>query len=694
MRNTVVPLLLITLAVHAAEPLVLSPWTTVDARQQSVSVRGRQFRFGNGPLPVQIESQGRPLLTAPAEVRCVVASESFAWQPASCRLDSPARAVVSAQGESASLEIRALGWIEADGLFWVSLELKPRRSVTIERLDMDVPLRAETVSLYSQHNISTRNLANWRLQAKTPERLYWAGALPKEGWRGEFTPQLWLGNTKVGLGWLCESPATWSVGDKDTVLEAVPDGRALHLRARFVTQPLRLEQPRTITFGLMPTPVRPPARDASIARVASTGGMDIENLRKLHLTPNAVTKRTGLDKMVAAGVKTVVIWNFWSDQWGFPAAYDPDHIAFVREFTAAAHQRGLRVLPYCTPMAMLPDTLPDFENLRRRFNVHPNRSIPRDGHKSYAVELTDEFIEWWTGRMRDFLGQCDVDGFYVDTIQVPDPFNKGPSISYDLLQRRKLYQHIYALLHGEARKDGLVYLHSSDPPGLASVPYADAHLTGEMLPMLLAYRNLTRERHPFLEATPLALFQAWNAETIIGCPTTWCWKEPSLANYTIGADVEKRKLTREQLLTDAETLSLSRLFRWPIFSALFRGGKVDPLRTMHAVQWKLEDDFGARDAEWIGAERSATFVQASPPGVFVSLYLRQSRGMLMNIANLGPAPVTATCRFLPATGLDAKPLALRSHCDGAQAQTTAGTVSLPLAVGGSALLWLENVSRP
>jgi hypothetical protein len=668
---------------------LLPPWTPVEVREQCVGVWGRNFRFGDGPLPAHIESQGHQLLAAPAALHCVVAGESFAWTRAACRLASPARALVTATGESAGLEIRASGWIEADGLSWMSLELKPRQPVTIKRLDLDVPLRADVASLYSQHNVSTRNLANWRSQDKTPERLYWAGALPAAGWRGEFTPQLWLGNTRVGLGWICESPAPWSVGDKDTVLEAVPEAGALHLRAHFVTQPLRLEQPRTIAFGLMPTPVRPPARDASIARVASTGGMKMTDLRKIHLTPNVVTKRTGLDEMAAAGVKTVVLWNNWSDQWGFPAAYNPDHIAFVREFAAAAHQRGLRVLPYCTPMTLLPDTLPDFDSLRRRFNVHPNRSIPRDGHKSYAVELSDEFIEWWTGRMRDFLGQCDVDGFYVDTIQVPDPFNKGPRVAYDVLQRRKLYQRIYALLHGETRKDGLVYLHSSDPPGLASVPYADVHLTGEMLPMLLAYRNLTRERRPFLEATPLALFQAWNAETIIGCPTTWCWKEPSQANYTIGADVEKRRLTREQVLTDAEMFSLSRLFRWPIFSALFHGGKVDPLRTTHAAQWKLEDDFGARDAEWIPVERSTAFVETSPPGVFTSLYLKPG-GVLLNVANFAGEDVTTIVRFRPLSGLADRPLAVGRDLDTNGTVAGTGSVKLPLREGSSAIVWLRT----
>jgi hypothetical protein len=379
---------------------LLPPWIPVEVREQNVGVWGRRFRFGTGPLPEQIESQGQSLLAAPAEIRCVVAGESFAWQRAACLLDSPSRAVVTSRGESASLEIRATGWIEADGLFWMSLELKPRRSLTIEQLDLDVPLRMEFARFYSQHNVSTRNLENWRQQANTPDRLYWAGALPKAGWRGEFTPQLWLGDAKVGLGWLCESPATWSIGEKDTVIEAGTDGAALHLRAHFVTQPLRLEKPRTIAFGLMPTPVRPPARDRSIARVASSGGMDLANLRKLYLTPRTTTKRTGLDEMAAAGVKTVVLWNFWSDQWGFPAAFDAGHIAFVREFAAVAHARGLRVLPYCTPMTLLPDTLPDFENLRRRFNVHPTRFIPRDNHKSYAVELTDEFIEWWIGQMR------------------------------------------------------------------------------------------------------------------------------------------------------------------------------------------------------------------------------------------------------------------------------------------------------
>jgi hypothetical protein len=56
-------LLLFPLAMlHAAASTLLPPWTPVEVREQNVAVWGRLFRFGTGPLPEQIESQGQPLL--------------------------------------------------------------------------------------------------------------------------------------------------------------------------------------------------------------------------------------------------------------------------------------------------------------------------------------------------------------------------------------------------------------------------------------------------------------------------------------------------------------------------------------------------------------------------------------------------------------------------------------------------------
>jgi len=667
------------------------PWSPVHVSGRQAEVWGRRYGFAAGILPVSIRTQGKELLASPPKLLCRVDGQAVKWDAATVTAASPTHATIAAEARAPRLLIQAEARVEYDGLLWVSLSLRPEQAVTVEQLDLDLPLRREVATLYTQQNVSTRNLDNWRSQRNAPERLYWAGALPAAGWRGEFTPQLWLGNGDVGLGWLCESPASWSVGDQDTVIEAVPDGDAVRLRVHFVTQPLSLAAPRTISFGLMPTPVRPPPTDRTLGRIASTGGIKVEQFRQTYLTPRADGK-TGLDEVAAQGVKTLVLWNFWSDQWGFPNVFNPENQAFVREFVAAAHQRGLRVLPYTTPMTMLPDTLPDYEALRQRFHVHPKHSIERFGHRSYALELTDDAIAWYVGQMRDFLGKFDVDGFYVDTIQVPDPFNAGPRIRYDLLQRRKLYQRIYGLLHAEARKDGLVYMHCSDPPLLMAAPYADLHLTGEMQIALWAYRRLARTQHPFLEALPLIQFMAWDGNRVIGNLETWCWKDLSQDKYTVGADVDKAVYGRGQLLSDSEMVCLSRLFRWPVFAPTQQPGNKSTvaLSRLQAEQWKLEDEFGIRDAQWFGCDQSATVLSITPATAFASLYLKPGKEALTHVANLGGEGAKVVIRFLPPSALVDKPLIVRRHVEGDKLEAGTGAVSVRLGGGSSTIVWVTG----
>jgi hypothetical protein len=617
------------------------------------------------------------------------------WETPKISATLPAQASITAEAHTSRLAIQAKVQIDYDGLLWISLELSPEASVTLERLDLDLPLRREVATLYTQQNVSTRNLENWRNQRNAPERLYWAGELPASGWRGAFTPQLWIGNSDVGLGWLCESPANWSVGDQDTIIEALPAADAVNLRVHFVTQPLSLNAARTISFGLMPTPVRPPPGDRTLVRVASTGGSKVEQFRRAYLSPRADGK-TGLDDVAAQGVKTLVLWNFWSDQWGFPNAFAPENQAFVRDFVAAAHQRGLRVLPYVTPMTMLPDTMPDFKALNERFRAHPRRYIERNGRRSYALELTDEAIAWWVGHMRDFLSKFDVDGFYVDTIQVPDPFNPGPRISYDLRQRRKLYRQIYGLLHDEARKNGIVYMHCSDPPLLMAAPYADIHLTGEMQIWLWAYRSLTRAEHPFLQAMPLSQFLAWDGNRVIGNLETWCYKDPGPGKYSVGMDVDKAVCGRAELLSDSEMVCLSRLLRWPIFmpSDQPNNKSLIALSRIQTEQWKLQDEFGVRDARWFGCDQSNVVLRVEPTTVLASLDLKPGKEALVNVANLGAEAAKVTVRFLAPSGLADRSLAIRRLLEGDELEAGNGAFSVRLRAGASALVWVGSAWPP
>ena len=63
--------------------------------------------------------------------------------------------------------------------------------------------------------------------------------------------------------------------------------------------------------------------------------------------------------------------------------------------------------------------------------------------------------------------------------------------------------------------------------------------------------------------------------------------------------------------------------------------------------WKVMDDFGAEEAEWLPYWENQEVVRSSPKDVKVSLYLRRGKGVLLVAANIGPKDVIAQLGLTP-----------------------------------------------
>ncbi|HID06676.1 MAG TPA: hypothetical protein EYP10_05955, partial [Armatimonadetes bacterium] len=86
--------------------------------------------------------------------------------------------------------------------------------------------------------------------------------LPSSGWQSSFRHYVWLGRDDGGIAWFTESEQPFvkgrASGDEHRVIEALVLDNAVELRINFVrhaTMPTFREW--TVTFGIMPTPVKP-----------------------------------------------------------------------------------------------------------------------------------------------------------------------------------------------------------------------------------------------------------------------------------------------------------------------------------------------------------------------------------------------------------------------------------------------------
>jgi hypothetical protein len=127
------------------------------------------------------------------------------------------------------------------------LRLLPKTDkVTVERLDLEIPLRRERA----------RYLHTWPEQWGSSGN---SGALPAAGYRGPLKTFVWLGDERRGLAWFAESDRGFAAAPGADVLDIRPAGGAVVMRVRVISKPTTIDRPLEYTFGFQATPVKPGA---------------------------------------------------------------------------------------------------------------------------------------------------------------------------------------------------------------------------------------------------------------------------------------------------------------------------------------------------------------------------------------------------------------------------------------------------
>ena len=144
--------------------------------------------------------------------------------------------------------------LEYDGFAWIELTLQPKRSMNLEKLTLDIPMLAKQATL--MYEISDKRLGFSAGATAAQQGVIWDSLQQPNtaGTFGNFKPMVWVGNEDRGLTWCAESDRYWSLDERLPALELIREKDRVLLRVHFVNQALELSAPRTISFGIQPTP--------------------------------------------------------------------------------------------------------------------------------------------------------------------------------------------------------------------------------------------------------------------------------------------------------------------------------------------------------------------------------------------------------------------------------------------------------
>ena len=241
---------------------VIKPWTPMSVAGDDVLCWGRTYKLNSFGWPTQIISANKQILAAPVTISLKGENGELITQEASGSLtfDEKAEDRVRWIGQGTlggSIKTSITGLAEYDGFTWYEVTLTPESPLKVSSGRISIALPEEVAQLMHFQSCWARD--------------NFSGAVPRGegtvfrsldtvnyGRKGAFSPHVWLGNLTRGLSWFADSDQGWSSSPDKSALEIVRKDGQVQLVMNIITRPVTLDKPRTIRFGLMASPFKPP----------------------------------------------------------------------------------------------------------------------------------------------------------------------------------------------------------------------------------------------------------------------------------------------------------------------------------------------------------------------------------------------------------------------------------------------------
>ena len=443
------------------EKKVLAPWTPLEVKPNatgfSVFCWGREYRFGDGLLPMQIVAKGESLLQSPMSLQVVNGGAPLQWKMARARVKDASGYEVNVVGSATAatpqgnVTVETNIHLEYDGLMVVTLKFQAPPAFKPNMVRLDMPVREQN-AIY-RHGWDARNKP---FSGSLPEG---TGVIQHEA----FIPAAWLGDNERGLFWFCESAQFWPNWKDENAFEMRRENGAVTMRLNLVNNQA-LPENGNFQFGLQATPVKPLPANWRNMRTAPTQTANIDIYWPTR-APNSM--------------------KFY----GYAGARDPQ---LFQERVDKSHANGIKAVPY-SALNALSGAAPEWKWFGKDWDVkagdYGSSDVVAVGAPFHYTSPTQEswrdFVIWNNKR---FMEKYGLDGFYHDLTYpwawaVPSANTgwfdgKEWQKTYPMLAYRELYRRNYAMVKG-IKPDAFLMGHMSSRVNIPVLAYEDAYLNGE-----------------------------------------------------------------------------------------------------------------------------------------------------------------------------------------------------------------------
>ena len=658
------------------------PWTPAEATNTHVKVYGRRYDWGDGPFIKKIVSKGRDILVAPVRMPVTVNGKAESWTNARhvLKRTDTAKAVYRTQASAGPLGLVATTTVEFDGMCRFDMTLSAKSPVTVNQMFLDIPVRREVARLFSRYSLgcmpSNEMPKEW---AACPR----SGLVPKQTMSFPFTPSIVLRNDDVGIEWFAEWDWGWSSQDKSERIEIVPRNDATLLRVRFIDKPVRIDKPRTITFGLQTWPIKPwPEEELNTSNYLVSipkrkSGPQPFN-RSLGATPEEFARNLRQSKGLGMGVMWIFHWNAYRSPDG-PIRHPPEYPILlnaevekrVKTYVEVTQSVGLPVIGHAG--YALPPTVPVFEHYGKEMAVHP---IINKGTWGYKFTAHSPFADAWVHGFKQLAEKYHWSGVQLDGAFSPR-YNECEETGcgvrdehgklrgrYPIFAYRDFARRLYNVYHGEVLfpkiRHGFVYCHLGGHTMGAIHGFCDTIHSGEDRSTMLV-------KH--LREIDLDRARAAYASGAFGVPRHLLAKMPKAPVGPLGRLAWAVQLDM--------TMAHNRILNWTQREN-YNGSSFPAHRLWLARKW-----VGARPDNYVWHDESNQYLTMNQRNMYASFYLQRGRHMLLGVSNWGENAGTVDVRLrLDKLGFKGKSLMGEDAITRKRVAIRSGM--LPLQVNGDA----------
>ena len=236
------------------EDRLVTGFTPVSSRGRTLSCVLRDYRLGPDGLPEQIVSDGEAILARPVSLMVEKDGKAMRLEggevPFEVRKLSETALEYAAVGKYKTVRAR----FEQDGLLKFDLVLP--RAPNAERVWLEIPVKAEYATLFHACGEQLRANPAGRVPRKSGV-VFKSRDIPQTH-LSNFIPYCWVGTDTRGVSFAADWDRHWVHGTAHDAVEVVreTDG-VVTIVLNLLNAPYDAKLPRTITLGIMASPVKP-----------------------------------------------------------------------------------------------------------------------------------------------------------------------------------------------------------------------------------------------------------------------------------------------------------------------------------------------------------------------------------------------------------------------------------------------------